>query len=59
MYGSLEVILFPRDYERNMEKLNVDARVFVKGRAQVEDLKDGKLIGFGRGGIAGYGSSSH
>ena len=45
MYGSLEVILFPRDYERNMEKLNVDARVFVKGRAQVEDLKDGKLIG--------------
>lgn len=45
MYGSVEVILFPRDYENNHSKLNVDAKVFIRGRAQVEDQKDGKLIG--------------
>lgn len=45
LYGSVEVVIFPRDYEKNRELLEVDAKVFVKGRVQVEDEKDGKLIG--------------
>ena len=45
LYGSMEVVVFPRDYEKNSEKLVVDSKVFVKGRVQVEDEKDGKLIG--------------
>ena len=45
LYGSIEVVVFPRDYEKNSEKLVVDSKVFVKGRVQVEDEKDGKLIG--------------
>ncbi len=45
LYGSMEIVVFPRDYERNSEKLVVDSKVFVKGRVQVEDEKDGKLIG--------------
>jgi DNA polymerase-3 subunit alpha len=45
LYGSIEVILFPRDYEKNSRKLEADSKVFVKGRVQVEDEKDGKLIG--------------
>lgn len=45
MYGSMEIIFFPRDYEKVHDKLNVDAKVFIKGRAQVEDQKDGRLIG--------------
>lgn len=44
MYGSIEVIFFPRDYRKNQEKIEEDAKVFLKGRAQVEDEKDGKLI---------------
>jgi DNA polymerase-3 subunit alpha len=45
LYGSMEVILFPRDFEKCSEKLIVDSKVFVKGRVQIEDEKDGKLIG--------------
>ncbi len=45
LYGSMEVILFPRDFEKCSEKLVVDSKVFVKGRVQIEDEKDGKLIG--------------
>jgi len=45
LYGSMEVVVFPRDYEKNSDKLIVDSKVFVKGRVQVEDEKDGKLIG--------------
>ncbi len=45
IYGSTEVIIFPRDYDRNAKNLVVDSKVFIKGRAQVEDERDGKLIG--------------
>ncbi|MBQ8526880.1 MAG: DNA polymerase III subunit alpha [Lachnospiraceae bacterium] len=45
LYGSMEVVVFPRDYEKNSDKLIVDSKVFVKGHVQVEDEKDGKLIG--------------
>ena len=44
LYGSVEVIMFPRDYENNNQKLVVDSKVFVRGRGQAEEEKDGKLI---------------
>ncbi len=42
--GSIEVVVFPRDYEKNSSKLITDNKVFIKGRVAVEDEKDGKLI---------------
>ena len=44
LVGSVEVIVFPRDYERNSEKLLEDNKVFVKGRVSLEEERDGKLI---------------
>ncbi|MCR4705836.1 MAG: DNA polymerase III subunit alpha [Lachnospiraceae bacterium] len=42
--GSVEVIVFPKDYERYAKILEPDAKIFVTGRASVEEEKDGKLI---------------
>lgn len=42
--GSVEVIVFPRQYEMYGSKLVEEAKVFVTGRTNVEDEKDGKLI---------------
>ena len=42
--GTVEVIIFPRDYEKYQRYLNADEKVFVIGRASVEDDKDGKII---------------
>ena len=42
--GSVEVIVFPRQYEMYGSKLAEEAKVFVTGRTNVEDEKDGKLI---------------
>lgn len=44
LVGQTEVIVFPKDYERNGHKLEQDGRVFVKGRVSVEEDKDAKLI---------------
>ena len=42
--GSIEVIVFPRDYERYSSRLTVDNKVFIRGRVSVDEEKDGKLI---------------
>ena len=42
--GTVEVVVFPRDYERNQSLLNEDGKVFVKGRVSVEDDAPSKLI---------------
>ena len=42
--GMVEVIIFPRDYEKYQRYLNADEKVFVVGHASVEDDKDGKII---------------
>ena len=42
--GTVEVIIFPRDYEKYQKYLNADEKVFVVGRASVEEDKDGKII---------------
>lgn len=44
LYGVIEVVVFPKDYERNAMNLTVDNKVFVTGRVQADDEKDGKLI---------------
>ncbi|MCH5254643.1 MAG: DNA polymerase III subunit alpha [Lachnospiraceae bacterium] len=44
LLGTVEVIVFPRDYEKNADKLVEDKKVFVKGRVSVEEEKDAKLI---------------
>lgn len=44
LYGTVEVIIFPRDYEKNKMLLEKDTKVFVKGRVTVEEERGGKLI---------------
>ncbi len=44
LVGTVEVVVFPRDYEKNAALLVEDAKVFVTGRASVEEDKDGKVI---------------
>ncbi len=44
LLGTVEVIVFPRVYEKYAEKLVEDRKVFVKGRVSVEEDKDAKLI---------------
>lgn len=44
LVGNVEVIVFPRDYEKNAIYLEEDSKVFIKGRISVEEEKDGKLI---------------
>ena len=40
----MEVIIFPKDYERYSRFLNEDAKAFVVGHATVEDEQNGKII---------------
>ncbi len=42
--GSLEIIAFPRDYENNRNLLEVDRRVFIRGRVTHGDDDRGKLV---------------
>lgn len=42
--GTVEVLVFPRDYEKCREQLFEDSRVFIKGRVTVEEEKPAKLI---------------
>ena len=44
LYGIVEVVVFPKDYERHSQLLDEDAKVFVKGRVSLEEDKNGKLI---------------
>ena len=44
LFGTVEVIVFPRDYERYSRYLNEDEKVFISGHANVEEDKNGKLI---------------
>lgn len=44
MVGSVEVIVFPKDYEKYAYKLTEENKVFIQGRVSVEEERDGKLI---------------
>lgn len=43
LYGTVEVILFPRDYQKYRDLLVMDTAVYVKGRASVSE-ENGKLM---------------
>ncbi len=42
--GAVEVVVFPRDYEKNQQYLNEEAKVFIRGRVLEEDEAASKLI---------------
>ena len=42
--GSVEVVIFPKVYEKNQQYLNEEGKVFVKGRVSEEDEAASKLI---------------
>ena len=44
MVGSVEVIVFPRDYESKRNMLNEDAKIFISGRTSIGDDPVGRLI---------------
>ena len=44
LLGTVEVVVFPRDYEKSREYLEVDSKVFIRGKVSEEDEKASKLI---------------
>ena len=44
LLGTVEVVVFPRDYEKNREELEIDHKVFIRGKVSEEDEKASKLI---------------
>ena len=44
LVGAIEVVVFPKDYDKYGQKLTEDNKIFVKGRVSAEEERDGKLI---------------
>jgi DNA polymerase-3 subunit alpha len=44
LVGTVEIVVFPRDYEKYQSMLIEDARVLIQGRVSAEDDKASKLI---------------
>ena len=44
LFGTVEVVVFPRDYEKNKQYLEEDSKIFVKGKVSEEDDSPSKLI---------------
>lgn len=44
LFGTVEVIVFPGEYERYHTLLNEDEKVFIRGHANVEEDKNAKII---------------
>ena len=44
LVGTVEIIIFPKAYERYAKYLENDAKVFVEGRVTAEEDRNGKLI---------------
>lgn len=44
LMGSVEVIVFPRDYENNRDLLTEDEKLFIRGRVSLGDEPVGKLV---------------
>ncbi len=44
LVGSVEVLVFPRDYEKYKELFTEDRKVFIKGRTSIGDDPQGKVI---------------
>ena len=44
LVGTVEIVVFPRDYEKYQQFTEEEAKVFVQGRVSAEDDKASKLI---------------
>ena len=44
LVGTVEIVVFPKDYEKWQPFINEEARVFIQGRVSAEDDKASKLI---------------
>lgn len=44
LLGTVEVVVFPRDYEKYQMLMEEDAKVFIRGRVNAEEEKNGKVI---------------
>jgi len=44
LLGTVEVLVWPTDYEKNSKWIVEDSKVFISGRVNAEDDKDAKLI---------------
>ncbi len=44
LFGTVEVILFPKDFEKHKQMLELDTKVFIRGKVTVEEDKAAKLI---------------
>ena len=44
MFGTIEVIIFPKDFEKYKHMLEPDNKIFIRGRTTIEEDKDAKLI---------------
>ena len=44
LVGSVEVIVFPKSYEKYADKLKEEEKIFIYGRVSAEEEKDAKLI---------------
>jgi DNA polymerase-3 subunit alpha len=44
LFGNVEVIIFPKDYDKYKSMLDQDQKIFVRGKVTVEEEKAAKLI---------------
>ena len=44
VYGAVEILVFPNVYEKKKEQCREDAKVFIRGRADMGGDRDGKVI---------------
>ncbi len=44
LFGNVEVIIFPKDYEKYRSMLEPDQKIFIRGKVTVEEEKAAKLI---------------
>ena len=44
LLGTVEIVVFPRDYEKNVRLMEIDEKVFIKGRVSVEEERASKVI---------------
>ncbi len=45
LYGTVEVIIFPNDFNQYKELLIEDTKLYIKGRVNMQEDRDAKLIG--------------
>jgi DNA polymerase-3 subunit alpha len=44
LFGTVEVLVFPRDYEKNRQLIVEDSKVFIAGKASVRDEKKANVL---------------